>query len=367
MNQPRTPLRQISGNSTQRKQLKPNERGEIIGALKMGHTPVQVAKGLKRPRGTVRSTLQRHSQRKNEETIPRGGRPREYTDRDVRRLVQHIRKFPMETWQQVKDALHYPWHKNTLRKMLEPSGITNWRARSRPELTEVHARLRLTWAVARKDWTLAQWRQYMWSDECSAERGKGGAVAWVFRTAGADAYAREYVQTYAKSKDISAMVWGCFWIKNGQVHRSDLYILDRDFESKKHGYSSRSYLEVLEDQMPKCWEPGLIFMQDGASIHTSRAVRQWFQDMGIPVADHPAVSPDLNPIEHIWWHLKAWVLKHHPELNNMGKSNEAQQALEEALIEAWEALPDSLFLACADSMPDRVKAVIQANGWHTKY
>jgi hypothetical protein len=61
------------------------------------------------------------------------------------------------------------------------------------------------------------------------------------------------------------------------------------------------------------------------------------------------------------------VLKHHPELNNIRGSNKAQQALEKTLIEAWNALPDSLFLACANSMPDRVKAVIKARGWHTKY
>ena len=36
-------------------------------------------------------------------------------------------------------------------------------------------------------------------------------------------------------------------------------------------------------------------------------------------------------------------------------------------IEAWEALPDSLFMACLESMPRRVQAVIEADGWHTKY
>ena len=51
----------------------------------------------------------------------------------------------------------------------------------------------------------------------------------------------------------------------------------------------------------------------------------------------------------------------------MGDGNDAQQALKEALIEGLNALPNSLFKACADSMPDRIKAVIAAKGWHTKY
>jgi len=75
--------------------------------------------------------------------------------------------------------------------------------------------------------------------------------------------------------------------------------MDCDFESKKHGYSARSYIKVLDDQLPTCWESGLIFMQDNASIHTSYAVHKWFEDIGIPLADHPPYSLDLNPIEHI--------------------------------------------------------------------
>ena len=89
--------------------------------------------------------------------------------------------------------------------------------------------------------------------------------------------------------------------------------------------------------------------------------------MGIPLADHPPYSPDLNPIEHIWWHLKNHVLELHPELKDMGASEEAQQALQDALIEAWEAIPDDIFKKCLNSMPKRVKAVIEAEGWHTKY
>ena len=108
-------------------------------------------------------------------------------------------------------------------------------------------------------------------------------------------------------------------------------------------------------------------MQDNVSIHTAHSVRQWFIDIAIPVADWPPFLPDLNPIEYIWHHLKKLVLERYPELENIGKGEEALQALQNALIEAWDALPGRLFEQVADSMLYPVAAVVKAKGWYTKY
>jgi hypothetical protein len=48
--------------------------------------------------------------------------------------------------------------------------------------------------------------------------------------------------------------------------------------------------------------------------------------MGIVVIDWPPYS--LNPIEHIWWHLKNKVLELYPELLEMGTSDQARELLE---------------------------------------
>jgi hypothetical protein len=50
------------------------------------------------------------------------------------------------------------------------------------------------------------------------------------------------IQTYDYYKNMKVIVWAAFW----DTGRTSLYIMDRDFESKKHGYSAASYLEVLE-------------------------------------------------------------------------------------------------------------------------
>jgi hypothetical protein len=73
------------------------------------------------------------------------------------------------------------------------------------------------------------------------------------------------------------IVCGCF----GGGGRLELYVLERDFEAKKHGYSTNSYLQVLNDQLPSYCVPSLVFMQDGASIHTIKKVHDWSEEIRI--------------------------------------------------------------------------------------
>jgi transposase len=134
------------------------------------------------------------------------------------------------------------------------------------------------------------------------------------------------VITYKNGKDILVMVWAAIWWKDGKVYKSELYILERDWESKKHGYTANSNIDVLNDQLPRIWEPGMVFMRDNALIYCANKTKEWFRDMGIPLTDWPPYSLDLNPIKHVWWHLKAKVLELHPELKNLGTSEELNSA-----------------------------------------
>jgi transposase len=112
----------------------------------------------------------------------------------------------------------------------------------------------------------------------------------------------------------------------------------------------------------------LIFIQDNALIHIVTKVKEWFKDNGVYTTDWPPFSPDLNPIEYVWKALKERVNIMYPELwNSTGESGAELDALEEALCKAWEALPDSLFESLISSMGRRIKACIEADGWHTKY
>ena len=176
------------------------------------------------------------------------------------------------------------------------------------------------------------------------------------------------IQTYDYYKNMKVIVWGCFW----DTRCTSLYIMDRDFESKKYRYSANSYLQVLNIEVTfthTSLDSGYIFMQDNTSIHTAHTVRNWFSDHGIArITDWLPYSPDLNPIEHIWWELKTRLYKIFPEIaRDISESEDARQHLESALQAAWDTIDKEVFDNLGAIMGHCIEACIAADGWHTKY
>jgi len=363
----RSILGSISGNRVSNCELTPYTRGKIVGLSLKGAKSTEIQDRLKITRGALRSTLSLDCLRNEGVSQPRTGRPKVYTEAEERKVVRHARINPKDSYAQVKKACNLSFSHRTIKKILAEHGIVNWRARRRPFLTEEMAAARLAWCLKHRYMSEEEWGLFMWSDECSVERGKGKRDEWVFRTAN-QKWDKNMIQTYSCKKNMKVMVWGCFWDKG----RTSLYIMDRDFESLKHGYSANSYLEVLNAEVDPWYQTldsGYIFMQDNASIHTAKKVKKWFASHGIGVvADWPPYSPDLNPIEHIWWILKKRVFEMFPDIaTDKSESEHARQQLESALQAAWDTIDKESFDCLYQSMPSRIEACIKAEGWHTKY
>lgn len=240
--------------------------------------------------------------------------------------------------------------------------MKKWIAKKRPKLKPEHAKKRLDWARARRNWSIEDWQKYCWSDECKVERSKDPRTVWVFAS-NKERFLPECVNPELKGPDTWLIVWACFyWDQKGTFAPIILNI-------NQHIYKlvlEYCLLPVMQ-RMQEVYEE-VVFVQDNARPHTAQSVIKWLEDHNINVEDWPPYSPDLNPIEQVWKRLKELLQKHHPYIVNMPGGPDAIRAkLIEVLPEMWDLVPQELLRKLVESMPRRVKAVIAAKGWYTKY
>ena len=79
-------------------------------------------------------------------------------------------------------------------------------------------------------------------------------------------------------------------------------------------------------------ERGLVLvMEDNAPTHTCKAAKL-FRDKNLMESfPHPAQSPDMNPIEHVWYLIKITINKRAVRPRN-------EEELKRAIMEEWEKI-----------------------------
>ncbi len=98
-----------------------------------------------------------------------------------------------------------------------------------------------------------------------------------------------------------------------------------------------------------------LFQHDNDPKHTSVG---FLKKNTVKVIQWPSMSPDLNPIEHLWGILKRQVEHHSPS---------SIQSLKEVILEEWKKRDLAKCRQLVHSMPRRLGAVIKNHGGHTKY
>ncbi|EUC27183.1 hypothetical protein COCCADRAFT_63496, partial [Bipolaris zeicola 26-R-13] len=81
----------------------------------------------------------------------------------------------------------------------------------------------------------------------------------------------------------------------------------------------------------------------------------------------PAYSPDLNPIEHLWWILKKRMHQFYPQYSNYSATQEQWDGFCRALKDCWRRIPRRYIESLIGSMPRRLAACRVSRGWQTKY
>ena len=151
------------------------------------------------------------------------------------------------------------------------------------------------------------------------------------------------------------MIWGCMTAHGvGWMCR-----IDGRMDAELYTNILDDYLFTTVDfyQMDR---DSFIFQQDNDPKHTSRRSREWLENNGVELLDWPAQSPDLNPIEHLWEHLKRQLAKYEVEPKSIHELWTRVEA-------EWEKIPKEVCVDLIKSMPRRVAAVLKAKGGYTKY
>ena len=104
---------------------------------------------------------------------------------------------------------------------------------------------------------------------------------------------------------------------------------------------------------------GMMLQHDNGRLHVARQTTRFLCQANVIMLDNwPALSSDLNPIEHCWDFLKQWIRK---------MQLDTADQLRNALQREWRCLPMVYVCRLIRSMRERCNAVVAANGGHIRY
>ncbi len=198
----------------------------------------------------------------------------------------------------------------------------------------------MEWCKAHCHWTLEQWKHVLWSDESCfwwaslhLADARRTLLAWLHNAWG-------------------IMVWGCF---------SGVGL--GPFLPVKGNYHVSEYENILDNAiLVRLWqhfgEGSFLFQHDYVPVHKSSSIKTWLDEFGVEEPDWPTQSPDLNPIQHLWYKLE-WRL--------WARLSHSASALDitNALLDKWAKIPTETLQNLVESPPRRVEAVITAMEWPT--
>ncbi len=292
----------------------------------------------------------------------KSGRPRILTTDQQEELVEFIKaskKNRRMTFLQLSLVLFTGnFGEYVIRYTLRTLGYKRYVAYRKPPISEKNRCLRLQFAKDHESWTVDQWRQVLWTDETWVTGGRHRKT-YVTRLPGEeldDTCIMERLQ-----HPHGWMFWGCFsgygkgpgifWEKDWGKINADTY--QQHTVPIIHGW-----IQLQQQQ-----GHDLILMQDSAPGHAAVATITELVARGIRVVKWPPYSPDLNPIETCWNKMKDCIECHWGDINT-----HSYDQLRGYVAEAWkEAIAEEYLEELLVGMPERMKAVIAANGKHTKY
>ncbi|CAG9111997.1 unnamed protein product [Plutella xylostella] len=329
----------------------PEEAAQVVALLQQGLSQRAVAAQLHLSQSAVSRVYRRFQETGAFNRRPRTGRHRCTSERDDRFIVstslrnRHLTGVDVQQeLRRVRQVAVSEW---TVRRRLKEANLTPKRPASGPKLTAGHRQARLQFAREHLDWSIAQWRSVLFTDECRVCLHGSDRRGRVYRRPGERFAQCCFAETVAYGGG-SCMMWAGISLEG----KTALVFVPGG--GRGGGLTADRYITdiLLGHVVPYAEFVGedFVLMHDNARCHTARVSRQFLREKELRTMDWPALSPDLNPIEHLWDELKRRVRARNPVPASVDE-------LKTALLEEWDGIPQETVKKLIRSMRNRLQAV----------
>ena len=321
-----------------------------------GMTQTEIANHFNCSRMTIYRLLVRVRATGTTSDRRRSGRPRETTLRQDRHITLiHLRNrfvTAVDTARRTPGIRNNRISDQTVRNRLRQSGLRSRRPLKGMELKRRHRIARLQWARARLRWRRNTWQNILFSDESKFNLKFSDGRVRIYRRR-RERFADGCVKETDRFGGGGVMVWGGI----SHVGKTNLKIVVGNLNGIRY---RDEILAPIVLPFIRTHHFNHVFQQDNARCHISRVAMNFLNDNHIRTLPWPALSPDLNPIEHLWDELGRRVRR---RVN----PPESIDQLQRALTDEWNNIPQAFVMRLIGSMRRRCLAVINARGGHTRY
>jgi transposase len=316
------------------------------------------------PSSTALDLVKHNENHNTSKPLPGRGRKSTIDDRTRRRVLAYILENREEDWGTVARTLGVvsSWKVKTI---AHKAGIHRCVKVEKPGLTEKQKLARLEWAYENEG---RDWNAVAYTDESSVELGKQPKKERVSRRAGEE-YLPECIKPTWHSGRKSIMVWAAI----SHVKKGPLIILDfteipakdtKDGSTKiVKGLDAPRYIEqvvngplkTFKDELESKLGKPILVVEDGAPSHRAKLTKAARAKAGIKNLKHPAQSPDLNPLEPVWFLFKVRVAR------IVGR-NRTLDNLRRACLQVWDEITLEEIQKHTGKMEHRVADLMWGSG-----
>jgi hypothetical protein len=323
------------------------QRWEIVFSTpKKNPNYSQIGRKVGCSRKSVKQVLKKYQETGTVEDLAGRGRKRTCTEAEVKTMVKKAKKgkFAPEIARESKKKVAT----RTVQTYIKDAGIKWLRIKKIEKLSNAHKRKRVEYSERMKGYN---WNKVLFSDEKTFFLGASPGYAWQ------DPKHRITEEKTPYPEKLN--VWGAI----GTHMKTKLYYFDTNLNSELYSTILKNRIKekqlIYSSKCPKKLPKNWIFLQDNAKYHRSAKSMKTVEDLvGSRWIEHPAKSPDLNPMEDMWSYLDRKVKEARPK---------TIKSLKRTLTRAWNALTWSYVAKSTTSMDRRLEQCIEKGGQRLDY